>query len=85
MRAWIANPWGKPRFLALFTWLYVVWSIVPVIIAVAFSFNDGRSRTAWQGFSIRWYYHDPLGSVWQRPDAAPARCTTRSSWRSSRC
>jgi spermidine/putrescine transport system permease protein len=65
MRAWIANPWGKPRFLALFTWLYVVWSIVPVIIAVAFSFNDGRSRTAWQGFSLRWYYHDPLGSVWQ--------------------
>jgi spermidine/putrescine transport system permease protein len=65
MRAWLANPWGKPRFLALFTWLYVVWSIVPVLIAVAFSFNDGRSRTAWQGFSTRWYYHDPLGSVWQ--------------------
>ncbi len=65
MRAWIVNPWGKPRFLALFTWLYVVWSIVPVVIAVAFSFNDGRSRTAWQGFSLRWYYHDPLGSVWQ--------------------
>ena len=59
----------------LFTWLYIVWSIVPVIIAVAFSFNDGRSRTAWQGFSLRWYYHDPLGSVWQDDDAAPARCT----------
>jgi spermidine/putrescine transport system permease protein len=65
VRAWISNPWGKPRFLALFTWMYVVWSIVPVLIAVAFSFNDGRSRTAWQGFSLRWYYHDPLGSVWQ--------------------
>jgi spermidine/putrescine transport system permease protein len=65
VRVWLANPWGKPRFLALFTWLYVVWSIVPVLIAVAFSFNDGRSRTAWQGFSLRWYYHDPLGSVWQ--------------------
>jgi spermidine/putrescine transport system permease protein len=65
VRAWIANPWGRPRFLRLFTWLYVVWSIVPVLIAVAFSFNDGRSRTAWQGFSLRWYYHDPLGSVWQ--------------------
>ena len=67
MRAWITNPWGKPRFLVLWTWLFVVWSIVPIIIAVAFSFNDGRSRSAWQGFSLRWYYHDPLGSVWQDP------------------
>jgi len=65
VRAWIANPWGRPRFLRLFTWLYVIWSIVPVAIAIAFSFNDGRSRSAWQGFSTRWYYHDPLGSVWQ--------------------
>ena len=29
-----------------------------------FSFNDGRSRTSWQGFSMRWYYGDPLRSVW---------------------
>ena len=65
MKAWITNPWGKPRFLVLFTWLFIVWSIVPIIIAIAFSFNDGRSRTAWQGFSLRWFYHDPLGSVWQ--------------------
>jgi spermidine/putrescine transport system permease protein len=65
MKAWVTNPWGKPRFLVLFTWLFVVWSIVPIIIAVAFSFNDGRSRTAWQGLSLRWFYDDPLGSVWQ--------------------
>ncbi len=65
MRAWFTNPWGKPRFLVAWTWLYIVWSIVPVVIAIMFSFNDGRSRTAWQGFSLRWFYDDPLGSVWQ--------------------
>jgi hypothetical protein len=36
MKVWLTNPWGKPRFLVAFTWLYVVWSIVPVIIAVTF-------------------------------------------------
>jgi spermidine/putrescine transport system permease protein len=34
---------------------YVLWSLAPVAIAITFSFNDGRSRSAWQGFSTRWY------------------------------
>jgi spermidine/putrescine transport system permease protein len=59
IRAGLGNPWGKPRFLAGLTWLYIVWSIVPVVIAVLFSFNDGRSRSAWQGFSLRWWIGDP--------------------------
>ena len=66
-REWLSNPWGKPRFLAAWTWLYVVWSILPVIIAVAFSFNDGRSRSAWQGFSLRWWTGDPDLSVLHDP------------------
>ena len=33
-------------------------------IAVLFSFNDGKSRTIWQGFSFRWYWGDPMPSVW---------------------
>jgi spermidine/putrescine transport system permease protein len=57
------NPWGKPRFLAAFTWAYVLWSILPVVIAILFSFNDGRSRSAWQGFSLRWWTGDPDASV----------------------
>ena len=28
------------------------------------SFNAGRSRTVWQGFSFRWYWGDQLLSVW---------------------
>jgi spermidine/putrescine transport system permease protein len=64
---WVRNPWGRPRFLVLFTWAYIVWSIVPVLIAVQFSFNATRSRTVWQGFSTRWYWGDPVDSVWHDP------------------
>ena len=64
---WWANPWGQPRFLAAVTWLYMVWAIVPVGIAVLFSFNDGRSRSVWQGFSTRWYWGDPDQSVLHDP------------------
>jgi spermidine/putrescine transport system permease protein len=53
------NRWGKPRGLLLVTALYVLWSLVPVAIAVRFSFNAGRSRSTWQGFSTRWYVGDP--------------------------
>jgi len=43
----------------LLTALYVLWSLIPVAIAVRFSFNAGRSRSTWQGFSTRWYVGDP--------------------------
>jgi spermidine/putrescine transport system permease protein len=62
-----SNPWRKPRFLGLFTWLYIAWAIVPVLIAVQFSFNSGRSRSSWQGFSLRWYTGDPDLSVLHNP------------------
>jgi spermidine/putrescine transport system permease protein len=49
------NPWRRPYVLAGITWAYVLWSLVPVLVAVQFSFNDGRSRSVWQGFSLQWY------------------------------
>jgi spermidine/putrescine transport system permease protein len=58
------NPWRKPRILMLVVVGYLAWSLLPVLIAVLFSFNSGRSRTNWQGFSTRWYYGDPIRSVW---------------------
>lgn len=64
---WVRNPWGRPRFLVLVTWAYIAWSIIPVLIAVQFSFNATRSRTVWQGFSTRWYWGDPVDSVWHDP------------------
>ena len=62
------NPWRKPRILESFIWLYLAWSILPVAIAVLFSFNAGRSRSTWQGFSLRWYFKDPVLSVWHDPN-----------------
>jgi spermidine/putrescine transport system permease protein len=68
----LRNPWGKPRWLVLVTWLYIAWSILPVGIAVMFAFNNGRSRTTWQGFSMRWFYADPNLSVFHDPDLQSA-------------
>jgi spermidine/putrescine transport system permease protein len=61
---WLRNPWRKPRVLQFVTWGYLAWSILPVVIAIVFSFNSGRSRSTWQGFSLRWWYQDPFDSVW---------------------
>jgi spermidine/putrescine transport system permease protein len=61
---WWNDPWRKPRILAALTIGYLLWSLLPVLIAVLFSFNDGRSRTTWQGFSMRWYWGDQTRSVW---------------------
>jgi spermidine/putrescine transport system permease protein len=55
VKRFLSNPWGKPRFLAGFTWLYIVWSLAPLVIAVQISFNAGRSRSVFQGFSLQWY------------------------------
>ncbi len=68
---WLRNPWGRPRFLPAVTILYILWSIVPVAIAVLFAFNDGRSRTTWQGFSMRWFTGE-TGSVKNDPSLQSA-------------
>jgi spermidine/putrescine transport system permease protein len=65
--AWFANPWGKARFLWAIAIAYVVWTLLPVAIAVVFSFNATRALTAWQGFSTRWYVGD-VSSVWNDPE-----------------
>ena len=67
LRGRLSNPWGRPRFLVLTTWLYILWSLVPVLLAIRFAFNSGRSRTSLQGFSLRWFWQDPTLSVWHDP------------------
>jgi len=64
---WFKNPWRKPRMLQTLTWGYLVWSLLPVALAVLFSFNSGKSRSVWQGFSLRWYITDPNLSVLHDP------------------
>jgi spermidine/putrescine transport system permease protein len=66
------NPWRHPWFLEGFTWLYLLWSLVPVGIAVLFSFNNGDSQSVWQGFSWRWYFADPVNSVLHDPNLQAA-------------
>lgn len=68
----LGNPWRKHRFLALYTWLYLAWAIVPVVIAIGFSFNAGRSRSVWQGFSLEWWIHNPDLSVLHDPTLTSA-------------
>jgi spermidine/putrescine transport system permease protein len=63
LRSRLANPWGRTRFLWVVAVGYVLWSLIPVVYAVVFSFNSIRSVTRWQGFSLRWYTWDPNLSV----------------------
>jgi spermidine/putrescine transport system permease protein len=67
LRARMTNPWGRPRFLALTTWLYILWSLLPVLLAIRFAFNEGRSRTSLQGWSLRWFWQDSTLSVYHDP------------------
>ncbi len=63
----LANPWAKTRFLWVVAIGYVFWTLIPVVEAVVFSFNQGRSVSQWQGLSLRWYSGDPDGSVLHSP------------------
>jgi spermidine/putrescine transport system permease protein len=66
-RLYRPNPWRHPWGLEGFTWLYLIWSLVPIALAVLFSFNNGKSQSVWQGFSWRWYFSDPVNSVLHSP------------------
>ena len=61
------NPWRRPWVMEGFTWLYIIWSIVPIAIAVLFSFNKGASQATWQGFSTKWYVGRQVTSVLHNP------------------
>jgi len=60
--AWLRNPWGRPRFLPIIVGLYVIWSVVPVLIALPM-FGDyytpdlmsGSPKTAMLGNTINNY------------------------------
>jgi spermidine/putrescine transport system permease protein len=45
------------RILYLYTWLVIIWLILPVLIMIAFGFNDtqGRYNQSWEGFTFKWY------------------------------
>ena len=47
-------PW-----LAFVTGCYLVWSLLPLLLVIVYSFNAGDTVTHWQGFSLRWWIGDP--------------------------
>jgi len=63
---WLSNPWARARFLWAVAIAYVVWTLLPVFVAVLFSFNGTRSLTSWQGLSTQWYAGNE-SSVWHDP------------------
>jgi len=62
----------RPRTLVAVTWAYIAWALAPVAVAILFSFNAGRSRSVWQGFSLRWWTGDPTLSILHDPDYSNA-------------
>jgi len=63
----LRNPWSKPRFLVGITWVYILWSLLPVLLAIRFAFNSGRSRTSLQGWSTKWFFGNNSFSVFGDP------------------
>ena len=39
----------------IFTGLFFVWLYAPILVVIAYSFNENRLASVWTGFSWRWY------------------------------
>jgi spermidine/putrescine transport system permease protein len=59
-----APPVARPRrrltggaMLYTYTWVIIAWLALPVLIMIAFGFNDtkGRYNQSWDGFTFKWY------------------------------
>lgn len=48
---------GKRTFGKVLMALMIVFFYLPIIYMIVFSFNKGKSLTAFTGFSLRWYQH----------------------------
>jgi spermidine/putrescine transport system permease protein len=70
------NPWRHPWILEGFTWLYLIWSLAPIALAVLFSFNKGKSQATYQGLTWRWYWGDKVNSIWYNPQLHSAMFET---------
>ncbi|GIM93742.1 ABC transporter permease [Paractinoplanes toevensis] len=64
---------GGKSLLFIYTWLVIIWLVVPIFVMIAFSFNDtkGRYNQEWQGFTFKWY-----GKVFEIEDLTKALWTS---------
>jgi spermidine/putrescine transport system permease protein len=67
VRSAIVNPWGRARFLWVLAIGYVVWTMIPIVTAILFSFNETRSISNFTGASLRWWLWDPDDSLLHDP------------------
>ncbi len=65
---WARNPWRKPAILATVTGAYLAWSLLPLVIAIAVSFNASRSSSTVHPFSLQWWWTDPTDSLLHDPE-----------------
>ena len=76
-RGWRRDPWRKPRILSAITWAYLLWSLVPVLIAIFLSFSSGRSNSTFQGpITLQWWtgagFQGEGGALFVDPDLRSA-------------
>jgi spermidine/putrescine transport system permease protein len=53
------RPRSRGRLLRVYTWLVILWLMLPIFVIIAFGFNDtkGKFNYSWQGFTLNWYRH----------------------------
>jgi spermidine/putrescine transport system permease protein len=56
---------GGASLLHLYTWLIIIWLVLPILVMILFSFNNpqGRFNQSWVGFTFKWYKPDVLFSI----------------------
>jgi spermidine/putrescine transport system permease protein len=57
------------RLLGAYTWFMIFYLTAPILVMIAFGFNDTHSRVnlRWQGFTFKWY-----GKLFDIPDLSQA-------------
>jgi spermidine/putrescine transport system permease protein len=52
-------PRRRGRLLQVYTWLVILWLMLPIFVIIAFGFNNtkGKFNYEWQGFTLNWYRH----------------------------
>ena len=53
-------PWWRGKILPTYTALVILYLVTPILVMVAYSFNESHARLPqvsfkWQGFTLQWY------------------------------
>jgi spermidine/putrescine transport system permease protein len=64
---------GGNTVLHIFTWVVIAWLLLPILVMIAFGFNNpkGRYNQTWDGFTFKWY-----GKLFEIPELTNALITS---------